>query len=146
MLMALEVGAELGPYRFEHIEQRDMTALAGILRDPNPIHLDAAVVRSLGLGEHTVNQGPANMGYLLNMLMDAAPGAHVSSLRLRFVGNLFEGETAVACGTVDRIERIDGVDQVECTVWLAAEPDRQALAGTATLLLAAAPSEGETET
>jgi acyl dehydratase len=131
----LEPGAALGPYRFEHITQDEMTTLAGILRDPNPIHLDAAAVEQLGLGSRTVNQGPANMGYLLNMLMDAAPGARVASLRLRFLANMFQGDTAIAAGSVTSVDAADGATSVTCDIWLDAEPERRVLAGEATLIL-----------
>jgi acyl dehydratase len=136
--MTIEAGAALGPYRFEHITQEEMTMLAGVLADPNPIHLDPAVVARLGLGSRTINQGPANMGYVMNMLLAAAPGARVSSLRLRFLDNMFQGDTAIAGGTVDRVDTDDSGTTVACSVWLDAAPERRVLAGEATLILAPA--------
>jgi 3-hydroxybutyryl-CoA dehydratase len=133
--MRLEQGGTIGPYRFENIAQADMTAFAEILRDPNPIHLDAAVVRSLGLGDRTVNQGPANLGYILNMLMVAAPAARVTSIEVRFLDNLFQGETAVAGGAIEAIEQFDDGESVTCSVWLDVDQQRRVLAGTATFVV-----------
>jgi acyl dehydratase len=136
--MTIEVGAALGPYRFEHIAQEEMTMLAGVLQDPNPIHLDPAVVARLGLGSRTINQGPANMGYVMNMLLAAAPGARISSLRVRFLDNMFQGDTAIAGGAIERVDTSDGRTTVTCSVWLDAAPERRVLAGDATLILAPA--------
>ena len=50
-----------------------MKTFAVALADPNPIHLDPEAVKAAGLGDRVINQGPAGLGYLLNMLHEAVP-------------------------------------------------------------------------
>ena len=50
------------------VPQESMDIWAVILDDPNPIHLDANAVKQVGLGNKTINQGPANIAYILNMI------------------------------------------------------------------------------
>ena len=129
--MALEAGAELGPLVIESVEPEKMKTFAVALDDPNPIHLDPAAVKAAGLGDRVINQGPAGLGYLLNMLREAAPGARVQDLRVRFTANVFGGDRVVAAGVVEAVE--DG--RAHCRVWLDITDGRRALAGTATLVL-----------
>ena len=42
------------------VRQDAMDVFADILDDPNPIHLDPEAVGRRGLGDRTINQGPAS--------------------------------------------------------------------------------------
>src|ERR1700710_1012313 len=112
--MAIEAGTELGPRVIESVDPEKMKTFAVALADPNPIHLDPEAVKAAGLGDRVINQGPAGLGYLLNMLREAAPGASVQDLRVRFTANVFGGDRVVAAGVVDAVE--DG--RANCRVWL----------------------------
>jgi 3-hydroxybutyryl-CoA dehydratase len=127
----MEAGTELGPRIIESVDPEKMKTFAIALDDPNPIHLDAAAVKAAGLGDRVINQGPAGLGYLLNMLAEAAPGARVADLRVRFTANVFGGDRVVAAGVVDAVE--DG--RASCRVWLDVTDGKRALSGTATLVL-----------
>jgi 3-hydroxybutyryl-CoA dehydratase len=129
--MALEAGTELGPWTIESVDPEKMKLFAVALDDPNPIHLDPEAVKAAGLGDRVINQGPAGLGYLINMLRAAAPGARVQALRVRFTANVFGGDHVVAAGVVDAVE--DG--RASCRVWLDVSGGKRALAGTATLVL-----------
>src|SRR5579884_1273404 len=100
----LKQGDRLGPWRFDRIEPDSLREMAVVLDDPNPIHLDPAAVAAVGLGDRQVNQGPSNIGYMLNMLSEAAPAARVEKLEVRFMSNVFAGDVVVAAGTVDSVE------------------------------------------
>jgi 3-hydroxybutyryl-CoA dehydratase len=127
----MEAGTELGPRIIESVDPEKMKTFAVALDDPNPIHLDAEAVKAAGLGDRVINQGPAGLGYLLNMLTESVPGATVADLRVRFTANVFGGDRVVAAGVVDSIE--DG--RAHCRVWLDVTDGKQALSGTATLVL-----------
>ena len=46
------------------IDPAPMKTVAALLNDSNPIHWDVESVKSLGMGDRVVNQGPNNMAYV----------------------------------------------------------------------------------
>jgi 3-hydroxybutyryl-CoA dehydratase len=121
-------GDALAPFRIAAVSPDGMKAWARFLHDPNPIHLDPAVVKAKGLGERVINQGPANLAYLINMLQAAFPGGLIESLEVRYVDNVFGGESVEAAGTVKEVDASGR--RVVCDVWLRAE-GRPVLTGAA---------------
>ncbi len=110
----VEVGTELEPFVVASVSAEKMKLMAALLRDPNPIHLDEDAVRSLGMGERVVNQGPANQAYLINMLLAFAghPGA-IRRINVRFLGNVFAGDRVECRGHVTEVDRERGLVSVE---------------------------------
>jgi 3-hydroxybutyryl-CoA dehydratase len=129
--MTLDTGAELGPLVVESVSTDAMKTLAVVLDDPNPIHLDAAAVKALGMGDRVINQGPANFAYVVDMLRAAVPGAAIRDFRVRLLANVFGGDRVIAGGRVE--SAVDG--RLECRVWLDVDGGARAVDGTATLLL-----------
>lgn len=128
------VGDELPPMIIESVDAEKMKTMAALLGDSNPIHWDVDTVRELGMGNQPVNQGPNNLGYVMNMLGGWAGGAErIQKIRVRFLDNVFAGDRLEAGGTVTAVGD-DGT--VECDVWLARDGTHPVLAGTATLVLA----------
>ncbi|MEA2274378.1 MAG: hypothetical protein QOI98_3086 [Solirubrobacteraceae bacterium] len=133
--MALDAGARLGPWIVESVSADAMKDLAIVLDDPNPIHLDPEAVKALGMGDRVVNQGPANFGYVLEMLRAAVPGATIADLKVRLKANVFGGDRVVAAGTVESVEDRDGEHHLTCAVWLDIDGGARAIDGTAHLIL-----------
>jgi acyl dehydratase len=105
-----------------------MKPMALLLRDPNPIHLDPAVVAGLGLGDRVINQGPLNTAYLWEMLSRwLGDSARVRTLRVRFTSNAYAGDRVRAGGHVASIA--GGL--ATCAVWLRTDEGRDVLTGTA---------------
>jgi len=69
------------------------------LGDDNAIHLDPAAAEALGFGPRTVNPGPTNLAYLLNLVMEAQPGAQVRCVDAALMGNVLAGDGVTAQGT-----------------------------------------------
>ena len=127
------VGVELPRLIIESIDAEKMKTMAALLADSNPIHWDVDTVKELGMGDQPVNQGPNNLGYVMNMLGDWAGGAErIQQIRVRFMDKVFSGDRLEAGGTVTAVGD-DGA--VECDIWLARDGTHPVLAGTATLLL-----------
>ena len=127
------VGDELPRLAIESVDAEKMKTMAALLADSNPIHWDVDTVKELGMGDQPVNQGPNNLGYVMNMLGDWAGGAErIQQIRVRFLDNVFAGDRLEAGGTVTAIGD-DG--NVECDIWLARDGTHPVLAGTATLSL-----------
>ena len=127
------VGDELPRLVIEAVDAEKMKTMAALLGDSNPIHWDVDTVKELGMGDQPVNQGPNNLGYVMNMLGDWAGSAErIQKIRVRFLDNVFAGDRLEAGGTVTAIGD-DGT--VECDVWLARDGTHPVLAGTAFLAL-----------
>ncbi|WP_159981410.1 MULTISPECIES: MaoC/PaaZ C-terminal domain-containing protein [unclassified Novosphingobium] len=71
------------------------------LGDDNAIHVDPAAAEALGFGPRTVNPGPTNLAYLLNMVMEAQPDAWVRCVEAALLGNVLAGDGVTAQGTWD---------------------------------------------
>lgn len=129
----MKAGDTLKPFRIASVSPEGMKAWAKFLHDPNPIHLDPAVVKAKGLGDRVINQGPANLAYLISMLQAAVPKAHIESLEVRYVDNVFGGEAVEAGGTVKEVSADGSERRMSCDVWLRAEARGAVLTGTAIL-------------
>jgi acyl dehydratase len=119
---------DLIPERRILVRAESMPVWSAALRDPNPIHLDPEAARAAGLGDRVINQGPANIGYLVNALSDAFPGRDIVRMDFRFLDNVYAGDVAVARGTVVAVSE----GAIECALELSVE-GRAVLTGTATL-------------
>jgi 3-hydroxybutyryl-CoA dehydratase len=104
--------------------------MAEVLRDPNPIHLDPAAALAAGLGDRVINQGPANLAYVADMLQAAFPAHRIAALDSRYLANVRDGDIVTAGG---HIRSIDG-DRVGCDAWLQIEDGTIAVAVVATLV------------
>jgi acyl dehydratase len=114
------------------VRPEHMTAFSLITQDPNPIHWSREAVQALGLGDRLVNQGGLNVSYLVNAVA-AWPGvaARVRSLRVRFLGNVFEGDTVRVTGTVVAVR----AGEADLDVALIGAGDAVVLSGTTTVRL-----------
>jgi 3-hydroxybutyryl-CoA dehydratase len=135
----MNVGDSLPPFRIESVSPQSMKAWAAFLHDPNPIHLDPAVVKAKGLGDRVINQGPANLAYLINMLQAAMPGGSIESLEVRYVDNVFGGDAVEAGGAVKQVSSEGSTQRIHCDVWLRADARGPVLTGTA--IVAIVPSK-----
>jgi acyl dehydratase len=130
----MKAGDALKTFRIDAVSPDAMKAWAKFLHDPNPIHLDPEVVKAKGLGDRVINQGPANLAYLINMLQAAVPNALIESLEVRYVDNVFGGEAVEAGGAVKDVSLEGSKRRVNCEVWLRAPARGAVLTGTAVLV------------
>ncbi|WP_188062429.1 MaoC family dehydratase [Sphingobium sp. KCTC 72723] len=127
--MSYAVGDTLPPFAIESVSPQAMQQWAVFLADPNPIHLDVEVVKAKGLGDRVINQGPANVAYMMNMLMRAFPGGRITTMDSRFLDNVYGGDRATVTGTVTAI---DG-NSITCAFTLDIEGRGTVNSGTATI-------------
>lgn len=135
--MHIETGATLPLRHINYVSPDTMRVWATILHDPNPIHLDRTVVNAKGLGDRLINQGPINVGYLIDMLQAAFPGAGIGELTNRFIDNVYEGDVLEAGGTITAVEQTAGKTQVHCDVYLKALERDLVITGKAVVSLTA---------
>lgn len=133
--MDVEVDTPIPPWKLPAVSPEKMKIFAAIARDPNPIHWDRAAVAERGLGDRLINQGPTNLGYVINMLLVWAGPASLRELTIRFTSNVFDGDQIVAGGVVTAIREDQDGRIAECDVWLDRGDGTRALAGTASVAL-----------
>jgi len=129
--MSYNVGDELPPFTIESVSPEAMKQWAIFLADPNPIHLDVEVVKAKGLGDKVINQGPANVAYMMNMLMAAFPGCRIEAMDSRFLDNVYGEDKVVASGKITVIED----DRISCEFTLDVEGRGTVNSGTATVII-----------
>lgn len=113
-------GQPIPPWDMPSVDPARMKTMAAVLRDPYPVHWDRAANERLGIGGRVVNQGPLNLGYLANMLMDWAGPASVRRLAVSFGSPVLDGDHVVARGNVR--DRRDGI--AHCDIWLDRDGER----------------------
>ena len=127
------VGSALTPFRVDSVSPGVMRDWAQFLHDPNPIHLDEAVVRAKGLGERVINQGPCNLAYIISMLQAALPGGALDWLDIRYVNNVYAGDAVEAGGTVIAVTPQAEATVCVCEIWLRADARGPVITGTASV-------------
>jgi len=130
---AIAVGTDLPPYSIAVVDPKSMKLWAAFLRDPNPIHLDPRAVQAKGLGDKVINQGPANLAYIITMLQRALPGSILVSLEVRYAGSVFGGDAVEAGGKITEVAREASGLRIGCEVWLRANDRDPAITGQAVL-------------
>ncbi len=132
----VEVGTELPAYDVPSVSAEKMKTMAALLNDPTPIHWDVATLRALGMGDRPVNQGPLNMGYVMNAVTAWAGGPEsLRRLRVRFLGTVLAGQHLRVRGTVSGLREEDGVRLADCDVVLEVVDGDAVVSGSATVVL-----------
>jgi len=130
--MSVNIGDPIGPWTMESVDPAAMRTTAAICRDPNPIHWDHDVARAQGFGDRVVNQGPLNLGYVVNMLLEWAGPDSIRRIGSKFTAVVQEGDRVVARGTVTGLE--EGPDRTplaRCECWLEHDDGTRAVTATA---------------
>tara|TARA_B110000014_G_C20013652_1_gene525612 strand:- start:419 stop:823 length:405 start_codon:yes stop_codon:yes gene_type:complete len=128
------VGSSLKNWEFL-VPQESMDTWAKILDDPNPIHLDVNSVKSLGLGDKTINQGPANIAYIMNMLEQNFPNSQIIKMNNKMTNSILEGELVNVSGQILNIKEKKSQLIISCTLKLTAEGGKIAVISEVDLLV-----------
>ena len=131
----VHVGMELPPWRMEHVSPARMKLYAALARDPSPIHWDPSEVARRGLGQRVINQGPTNLGYVINMVLAWAGPASLRLITARFSENVFDGDSVVAGGVVTAVREENGERLADCDLWLDRADGARTVIATATVVL-----------
>lgn len=96
------IGQELVPLVKPPIEQEQLNRYAAASGDHNPIHLDNAAARRVGL-DGIIAHGMLSMAFLgqfVNQQIADMAGARVEKLKVRYVGMVRPGDTLTCLGNV----------------------------------------------
>jgi acyl dehydratase len=136
MTAAVTVGTELPAYDVPSVSAEKMKTMAALLSDPTAIHWDLATLQALGMGDRPINQGPLNMGYVMNAVTDWAGGPErLRRLRVRFLGNVLAGQHLRVRATVTALREEAGLRLADCDVVLEVVDGEAAVSGSATVML-----------
>lgn len=131
----LREGMEIPPVTYGPMDRYAYISVAIILRDTNPIHLDRVYAQERGLPD-VIQQGPLSEAYLIRFLTDWLHRPwDLRRTRIRFVANVFPGDTLTCRGTVERLYRKDGEPLVDCAIWQENQKGEKTLVGDATFTL-----------
>lgn len=138
--MSVVPGTVIPSWTMPDVDPERMKTMAAILRDPYPVHWDRDAVAAYGLGERVINQGPLNLSYITNMLLDWQGPTCVRRLQVSFGKPVLDHDHVVATGTVTSIDVVDGEHRATCDVFL--ERDGQPVV-TGTAVVAFEPVDTE---
>lgn len=127
------VGTEIPSWTMGFVDPQRMKTMAAILRDPYEVHWDHEAIRPLGF-DRVINQGPLNLSYVTNMLLEWQGPSCVRRLKVRFTEPVFEGDALVAGGTVTGIDAFEDEVRATCDVHLD-RGEQIVLVGTAVVAL-----------
>lgn len=127
--MNAQVGDTLTPFSI-NASPEAMKDWAVFLHDPNPIHLDVEVVKAKGLGDRVINQGPANVAYIINMLLSHFPSCSIENMESRFIDNVYGDEQVETNGSITEISEDNGSLLISCDIGLKSD-GRDVITGNA---------------
>ncbi|MAV21163.1 MAG: protein dehydratase [Acidimicrobiaceae bacterium] len=132
--MNIKEDDEIPSLNIPSVDPQKMKTMAALLRDPYPIHWDAEGNEKMGIKGKVVNQGPLNLSYLVNMLMNWQGQDCIRRLTVRFTGWVLGEDTLTAHGKVISIDNTNNELLAECEIWLERDGERL-LEGKATVAL-----------
>ena len=109
------------------VPQESMDTWAVILDDPNPIHIDANAVKQVGLGNKTINQGPANIAYILNMIEENFPNSQILKMNNKMTDSVLEGDLVTVSGHITEIKVEESQFVASCSIQLTVGEDKIAV-------------------
>ena len=109
------------------VPQESMDTWAVILDDPNPIHLDANAVKQVGLGNKTINQGPANIAYIINMIEENFPNSQILKMNNKMTDSVLEGDLVTVSGHITEIKVEESQFVASCSIQLTVGEDKIAV-------------------
>ena len=117
------------------VTQENMNLWAEILDDPNPIHLDVNSVKLLGLGEKTINQGHANIAYIINAINYNFPDSEIIKLNNKMTDSILEGDKITVSGQIDNIIEESNKLIINCQLQLNVGQEKVSVVSEADILI-----------
>ncbi len=130
----VHIGDVIPSWTMDSVDPARMKTMAAILRDPYPVHWDRDANVAMGLAGRVINQGPLNLGYVVNMLLDWAGPTCIRRLTVSFARPVLDGDVVVAGGRVTTINVHNDELRAHCDVWLERDGER-VVVGTAVVAL-----------
>ena len=127
------IGQSLSPLVKPPIEQEQLHRYAAASGDYNPIHLDPAAARRVGLDD-VIAHGMLSMAFLgqfVNQQIAGEPGARVGRLKVRYIGMVRLGDTLTCLGKVAARAEEEKETAITLECWAQNQRGEQVTAGEA---------------
>ncbi len=131
---AVHLGDELAPLTKGPVDRVQLARYAGASGDFNPVHVDEAYARSLGMPS-VYAPGMLVMGMLGQLVSDWSRGAQLRRYTVRFSKIVWPGDTVVAKGRVMERWGETGKYFTEVDVWAENQKGELVLRGSALVQL-----------
>jgi acyl dehydratase len=131
---AVRLGDELPPLSKGPVDRVQLARYAGASGDFNPVHVDEAYARSLGMPS-VYAPGMLVMGMLGQLVSDWSRGAQLRKYQVRFSKIVWPGDTVVAKGRVMERWGDNGRYFAEVDLWVENQKGELVLRGSALVQL-----------
>ena len=130
--MNYKLGQNLIEWSFK-IKQECLIVWSEVLDDPNPIHLNKNKVKDLGLGNNCINQGPANVAYIINCISKNFHKFELVSIKNKFKGNVFSGDNVTVTGLISSVNNCDETIYLTLDLYLNTQNKKGVVESTAVI-------------
>jgi acyl dehydratase len=129
---SLSVGDSHTDVVLENISRTQIVMYAGASGDYNPLHSDEVYVTQVAGYPTVFAHGMLSMGATGKVLTDWVGDGKLTKFGVRFVNQVWPGDTLTATATVEAIRESDGQNYAEFTVVTVNQNDQTVVSGTAT--------------
>ena len=129
---SLNVGDSRTDVVLENISRTQIVMYAGASGDYNPLHSDEVYVREVSGYPTVFAHGMLSMGATGKVLTDWVGNGRLANFGVRFVNQVWPGDTLTATATVEAVREDGGQHFADFTVVAVNQDDKPVVTGTAT--------------
>jgi acyl dehydratase len=131
----VKVGDSRTEVVLENLSRTRIVMYAGASGDYNPLHTDEVYVTKVAGYPTVFAHGMLSMGATGKILTDWVGDGRLTKYGVRFVAQVWPGDTLTATATVEEIRDVDGVPHADFTVSTVNQDGTPVVTGTATARL-----------
>jgi acyl dehydratase len=132
---SLKVGDTRTDLVLDNITRTQIVMYAGASGDYNPLHSDEIFVTQVAGYPTVFAHGMLSMGATGKVLTDWVGNGRLKKYGVRFVNQVWPGDSLTATATVSDIRQVDGQFYADFTVVTVNQDDKPVVTGTATALI-----------
>lgn len=132
---SLSVGDTRTEVVLENISRTQIVMYAGASGDYNPLHSDEVYVTQVAGYPTVFAHGMLSMGATGKVLTDWVGDGKLKKFGVRFVNQVWPGDTLTATATVEAVRESDGQRYADFSVVTVNQNDQAVVTGTATALI-----------
>ena len=132
---SLSVGESRTEVVLENLSRTQIVMYAGASGDYNPLHSDEVYVTQVAGYPTVFAHGMLSMGATGKVLTDWVGDGKLKNFGVRFVNQVFPGDTLTATATIEGLREADGQHYADFTVVAVNQNDAPVVSGTATALI-----------
>lgn len=129
---SLTVGESRTEVVLDNISRTQIVMYAGASGDYNPLHSDEVYVTQVAGYPSVFAHGMLSMGSTGKLLTDRVGNGRLTKYGVRFVNQVWPGDTLTATVTVEAIREVDGEHFADFSVTTVNQDDKPVITGTAT--------------